>query len=56
MKPELEVTMKEVAGQTASLTRGYTVARTPSLIKAMVMKIRREWVIIVVIIIMIMIM
>ena len=56
MPPELEVTMKEVAGQTASLTRGHAVARAPSLIKAMMMIIRREWVIIVVIIIMIMIM
>ena len=42
--------MKEVAGQTASLTRGHTVARTPSLIKAMMIIIirrrRRVWVII----------
>ena len=55
MPPELEVTMKEVAGQTASLTWGHAVARTPSLIKAMLMMIRkrrrREWVIITIIII-----
>ena len=62
MPPELEVTMKEVAGQTASLTRGDTVARTPSLMKAMMMIIRkrrmmmRVLVLIVVIMVMIMIM
>ena len=60
MPPELEVTMKEVAGQTA-LTRGDTVARTPSLMKDMSMIIRkrrmmRVLVLIVVIMIMIMIM
>ena len=42
--------MKEVAGQTASLTRGHAVARTPSLIEAILMIIRRRrrrvWVII----------
>ena len=53
--------MKEIAGQTASLTRGDTVARTPSLMKDMSMIIRkrrmmRVLVLIVVIMIMIMIM
>ena len=34
--------MKEVAGQASSLAWGHTVARTPSLIKAMMMIIRRR--------------